>query len=219
MQPTSISDRTRVFEITAVVVTALGKFIFVDFLHWQLPFIVVTMIFWCGYIIYRSKRKHGITKYWGFRTDNFSQTIRIILPFAIVALSILIFAGIFQDTLNITWHIIPLLILYPIWGVIQQFLVIALTVGNLDHLKTSKIPKLIIVLLAAALFGLIHYPYVWLIIGTFVLGIFYGLIYLRHRNLYALGIFHGWLGAIFFYTVVNRDPFLEVFGQVLNIPK
>ena len=26
-----------------------------------------------------------------------------------------------------------------------------------------------------------------------------------------MGVFHGWLGAMFYYTVVNRDPFQEVF--------
>jgi hypothetical protein len=212
----SISDRTRVFEISAVILTAVGKFVFMDYLHWWFPFILAAIIFWACYIIYRSKRKPGITTYWGFRTDNFRKTIKIVLPFAIIALAGCICIGIFQDSLNITWHIIPLLILYPIWGTIQQFLVIGLTAGNLHDLKSPKIPKVLVIILASLLFGLIHYPFVWLIVGSFALAIFYGFIYLKQRNLYALGIFHGWLGAIFFYTVVNRDPFMEIFGRLLN---
>ena len=50
-------------------------------------------------------------------------------------------------------------------------------------------------------------------IGTFVLALLYSAVYLRERNLYALGLFHGWLGALFYYTVVGRDPFMEVFRQ------
>jgi len=212
----SISDKTRVFEISAVVLTAVGKFVFMDLLPWRFPFILATTILWSCYVIYRSRRKLGITKYWGFRTDNFRKTIKIVLPFAIIALAGFIAIGIFQDSLNVTWHVIPLLILYPIWGTIQQFLVIGLTAGNLYDLKSPKISKVLVIFLASLLFGLIHYPFIWLIVGSFVLAIFYGFVYLKQRNLYALGIFHGWLGAVFFYTVVNRDPFIEIFGRLLN---
>lgn len=50
-------------------------------------------------------------------------------------------------------------------------------------------------------------------LGTFLLALFYGYVYLRVRNVFMLGLFHGWLGGLFFYTVVGRDPFLEVFGK------
>lgn len=213
------SDKTRTFEICAVLITAFSKFLFMDYLNWKLPFIVIAIIFWVCYIIYQNKRKPGITKYWGFRSDNFLQVIRSILPFAIAAFIIFIGIGIYQNTINITWHILPVLILYPIWGVIQQFLLIALTAGNLQDYKSSKFPKVVIILVPALLFALIHYPFTWLMIGTFILAIFYSLIYLKQRNIYALGIFHGWLGAFFFYTVVNRDPFVETFGHILNIAK
>ena len=218
MSAISISDRTRVFEISAVLLTAAGKFIFMDFLDWKLLFIVTSIIFWSCYIIYQSKKKPGITRYWGFRTDNFTETTGIVLPFAIIALTLFISIAIFNDTLNATWHIIPLLFFYPIWGIIQQFLLIALIAGNLNDIRSLKIPKVFVIILSASLFGLIHYPFGWLIAGTFILSIFYSLIYLKHRNIYVLGIFHGWLGAVFFYTVVNRDPFIEVFGRLLYAP-
>jgi len=219
MTSTSTSDRTRIFEIAAVIVTALGKFVFMDYLDARLPFIVAVIIFLGAYIIYRKKKNPGIVKYWGFRTDNFMKTIRIITPFGLIAVVLFICIGFYRQTINFTWHIIPILFLYPIWGIIQQFLLIALTAGNLQDLEHSKIPKPIVIILAAALFGLIHYPFLWLMIGSFVLAIFYGMIYLRSRNVYALGIFHGLLGGLFFYTVVNRDPFIEMFGHLLNITK
>ena len=50
-------------------------------------------------------------------------------------------------------------------------------------------------------------------IGTFILALLYTTVYLRERNLFALGLFHGWLGALFYYTVVGRDPYMEVFRQ------
>jgi membrane protease YdiL (CAAX protease family) len=211
----SISNKTRLLEISAVVLTAIGKFIFMDYLNWRLPFITIAILFWVGYVIYRSKKNSGILKYWGFRTDNFKKVLKTVLPFGILTLIICVVIGIFLKTINVTWHIIPILILYPIWGTIQQFLLIALTSGNLHDLKNSNLSKGFTILISAILFGLIHYPYLWLMIGTFILAIFYGFIYLKERSLYVLGIFHGWLGAIFYYTVVGRDPFLETFGRWL----
>lgn len=203
-------------EILGVLLTVLGKFIFMDYLNRKLPFTCIAILAWTGYVIYQNKTNPGIMKYWGFRTDNFKAALRLVLPFGFVSVVLFIAIGIYQGTIHLTWHIIPLLILYPVWGTIQQFLLIALTAGNLHNFQ-KPLPKAVIVILCAALFGLIHYPYLWLMLGTFVLAICYGLIYLRQKNLYVLGLFHGWLGALFFYTVVDRDPFLETFGRFLNM--
>ena len=214
-----ISDKTRVFEIVAVFITALGKFVFMDSLALKLPFILTAIVFWTFYIFYRRNRNPGVTNYWGFRTGNFLKVVQIILPFGVLSLAVFICIGVYQQTINITWHLIPILILYPVWGIIQQFLLIALVAGNLSDFKNPRLSKGIIIVLSALLFGLIHFPYVWLMIGTFILAIFYSLIYLKQRNIYALGIFHGWLAGFFFYTVVNRDPFIETFGRLLNVTK
>jgi len=211
----AISDRRRILEIAAVLLTAAGKFVFMDVLASRTSFIVIATVLWASYIFFRHREKSSITKYWGFRTDNFKQTIKIALPFAIAALAIFFAIGVIQHTVNVTWHILPLLILYPLWGVIQQFLLIGLTTGNLNDMKEWNVPKALSIVLPAFLFGIIHYPFVWLIIGSTILGLFYGWIYLKQRNIYVLGILHGWLGACFFYTVVNRDPFAEIFGRLL----
>ena len=211
-----ISNQRRILEISAVILTAIGKFIFMDYLNWRFPFVAVAIISWVSYIIYRKNKQPGITKYWGFRTDNFKTVLKKVLPFGLLAVITFFGIGFYKGTLNITWHIIPILILYPIWGVIQQFLLIALTAGNLQDMKGQKLNKGIIILLAALLFGAIHYPFVWLMIATFILAMFYGWVYLSERNLYVLGLFHGWLGGIFYYTILERDPFLEMFEKLFH---
>ncbi|HEX6169666.1 MAG TPA: CPBP family intramembrane glutamic endopeptidase [Chitinophagaceae bacterium] len=216
MSSFSISNKRRVLEISAVILTAIGKFIFMDNLNWRFPFVTVAIISWVSYIIYSKSKQPGITKYWGFRTDNFKTVLKKVLPFGLMAVVTFFSVGFYKGTLNISWHIIPILILYPIWGTIQQFLLIALTAGNLQDMKGQKLNKEIIILLSAILFGAIHYPFVWLMIATFILAIFYGWIYLSQRNLYVLGLFHGWLGGIFYYTVLERDPFMEMFGKLFN---
>ena len=184
-----------------------------DYLNLRFAYVVVAIISWTGYIIYRNKTTKGISKYWGFRTDNFKTVIKKVLPFGLFSVVTFIGIGLYQGTIHITWHIIPVLILYPLWGIIQQFLLIALTVGNMQDLNGQKLNKGVIILIASLLFASVHYPFIWLIIATFALAIFYGAIYLKERNIYVLGLFHGWLGAIFYYTVLGRDPFLEVFGK------
>jgi membrane protease YdiL (CAAX protease family) len=216
MLPFPLSNKRRLLEILAVVLTAIGKFIFMDYLNWRFPFVAVAIICWVSYIIYRNRTRPGITEYWGFRTDNFKTVLKKILPFAILSFLVCICVGLFRDTLNISWHIIPILVLYPIWGIVQQFLLIALTAGNMQDMKGQSLNKGFIIFISALLFGAIHYPYVWLIIGTFILALFYGWIYLSERNIYVLGIFHGWLAAIFYYTILERDPFLEMFGNVIS---
>lgn len=217
MTSVSISNKRRVLEISAVILTAIGKFIFMDYLNWRFVFVAVAIISWVSYTIYRKRKQPGITKYWGFRTDNFKPVLKKVLPFGLLAVITFFAVGLYKGTLNITWHIIPILILYPIWGVIQQFLLIALTAGNLQDMKGQKLNKGIIIFLSALLFGAIHYPYVWLVIATFILAIFYGWIYLSERNIYVLGLFHGWLGGVFYYTVLERDPFLEMFGKIFHL--
>jgi len=216
MNTISISNQRRVFEISAVFTTAIGKFVFLDWLDWRFPFVATAIIAWICYIIYRYNEQAGILTYWGFRFDNFKSVVRKVLPFGLFSLLAFICIGIYQHTINFNWHIIPVLILYPLWGVIQQFLLIALTAGNLQDLKGQYLTKGAIILISALLFASIHYPYIWLMAGTFILAMFYGLIYLRERNIYVLGLLHGWLGGVFYYTVLDRDPFTEMFGKLLD---
>ncbi|HYC84744.1 MAG TPA: CPBP family intramembrane glutamic endopeptidase [Chryseosolibacter sp.] len=208
-----ISDTRRQLEIAAVVLTAACRFLPINWLEWKLPFIVVATVGWTTYVLLRRKRMPGILQYWGFRADNFREVLKIVLPFGIISVVTFVLLGIYLDTINLTWHIVPVLLLYPVWGTIQQFLVIGLVAGNLKDLSASTLPKPVTILLPALLFGLIHYPFNWLIVGTFLLAGFYGYVYWQSRNLYVLGLFHGWLGGLFFYTVVGRDPFVEVFGK------
>jgi membrane protease YdiL (CAAX protease family) len=203
--------------MSAVILTAAGKFVFMDYLNWRFAFAAAAIVAWSAYIIFRYRTEKAILKYWGFRTDNFTLVVRKILPVGVLSVTAFFAIGFYQNTINITWHIIPILFLYPIWGVIQQFLLIALMVGNMRDLKGNHLDNWAIILFSALLFSSIHYPFVWLMVGTFFLAIFYGFIYLREKNIYALGLFHGWLAGLFYYTVVGRDPFLEMFNKIFHL--
>lgn len=209
-------DLRRKLEIAAVFLTGIGKFVFMDTLQWRLPFILSAVVAWTVYIIVRTKTTPGILLHWGFRLDNFGKVARMVLPFGISAVAAFLAIGLYRGTANMTLNMLPVLVVYPIWGTIQQFLVIGLVAGNMRDIASHRLGNAPIIIVTALLFGLLHYPSLWLMIGTFVLALFYGWIYLKERNVYVMGLFHGWLGALFFYTVVDRDPFVEVFGRVLN---
>ena len=51
-----ISDKIRILEICAVALTGIGKFVFMDYLSWRLPFVVVAILAWFAYVIYRYKK-------------------------------------------------------------------------------------------------------------------------------------------------------------------
>ncbi|WP_430467495.1 CPBP family intramembrane glutamic endopeptidase [Winogradskyella ouciana] len=211
-----VSDKVRLLEILGVVLTGIGKFVFMDYLNWRLPYVAVAILAWSFYVYYRYSKDKNVLTDWGFRWDNFKTVLRLMLPFALISILSFFVIGYVQGTINLTWHIIPLLITYPIWGSIQQFLTIGLLAGNLMDFRKVKLNKNFIILVTAVFFSIVHYPSVWLMLGTFVLALVYGYIYLKGKNIYVLGLFHGWLGALFYYTVVNQDPFADVFLKYLT---
>ena len=206
-----IPDKVRLLEIFGVILTGVGKFVFMDYFNWRLPFVVITILAWSFYVHYRYKKDNNVLKDWGFRKDNFKSVFILLLPFIMVSILLFFVIGYIQGTINMTWHIIPLLITYPIWGSIQQFLTIGLLAGNLKDLKSVKLNKIIIIFTTAIFFSIVHYPSGWLMLGTFILALLYGYMYLKAKNIYVLGILHGWLGALFYYTVVGQDPFADIF--------
>ncbi len=206
-----ISDKIRTLEIFGVVLTGIGKFLFMDYLNWRLPFVIIAIAMWSIYVVYRYKKDKNVLRDWGFRWDNFRSVLKLVLPFAVIAIISFFLIGYLRGTINMTWHILPLIITYPIWGSVQQFLTIGLLAGNLKDFRQKKFSKSFIILITAIFFSIVHYPSIWLMLGTFILALFYGYIYLKAKNIYVLGLFHGWLGALFYYTVVNQDPFADVF--------
>jgi len=208
----NLSTRSLV-ETGSVIVTGILHLIFVGVLNAKAVFIAFALIGWSGYIEVRVRNDRRLLEVWGFRCANIRSTF-IISSFA-TAIGILAMAviALTQKSLSCHWHMLPLLLLYPIWGVIQQFLVQALVAGNLSRSSGMIGSASFVTIVSAALFALVHMPDLKLAIGTFCLGLAFTPIYLRWRNLWPLGIYHGWLGVLAYFWVLHRDPWLEVFGS------
>ena len=65
---------------------------------------------------------------------------------------------------------------------------------------------------AALLFALVHVRDLRLAAGTLLLATALTPIWLRWRNVWPLGVCHGWLGGAYYHFVLGRDPWLELVG-------
>ena len=114
-------------------------------------------------------------------------------------------------------HALLLFLIYSVWGVIQQFLMLGVVASNLERIEVLNQRKALLVLIVALIFGLIHASTpprlnTRLVVATFVLELVIVPLYLWQRNLWPLGMLHGWLGCLFYLWVENRDLWVERFG-------
>ena len=207
--PLATSDQRKWFEILAVFITGSMKYIFMDWLELRVFYIVAACTFWFIYILKRIRANNSILQDWGFQRNGFKKTILFALPVAL-----LIVPGIFfsDNNTSLTWNLIPVLILYPAWGLIQQFLMIGIIAGNLGSIASIRLGKIQVTLLVSFLFALAHYPSWLLMAFTFVMEIVFIIAWLRWNNLWALGLLHGWLGGLFLYLILERNLWNELWS-------
>ena len=198
--------RGRALELAAAAVTAAGKFILADWLDLQLWYTVAAIIFWTTYVMLRHKADPSVLERWGFRRAGMREGA------VLSGMALLVFGGfcvvyalVTREAL-ITTNLLLLLLLYPAWGLIQQFLVVALLADNLMALTREQASEFVIVMISALLFSAIHIPEPGLMVVTFFLGAATTLIFFRTRNLWMIGILHGWFASLFYFLVLRHDP-------------
>lgn len=196
------------WEISFVLLTGLGNLILADWLDLQLVYVVAASLFWTGFVLVRASADPSAPADWGFTKRGFGRGIRLLTPFML--LSVLGFAayGRFTGSMTLHWHILPVLLLYPLWGLVQQFLVVALIAGNIR--KHSRLRLSFTIILTALLFAAAHASSPALTGASFVLALITATVYFRTGNLWAPGIFHGLFGTCLYYFVLGRDPLMEI---------
>jgi len=197
-------------EVAAVVATGGLHFVFVNLFNARAAFIALAIACWTAYIGARLWKDPGSPLLWGFSRRGLHETLIAATTVAILAAAIMAVIAHSEDALSLQWHMLPLVFLYPIWGLVQQFLVQALVAANLKRAGPVMSSTWIVTPICALLFGLVHLPELRLAAGTFLLGVVFTPIYLKWRNLWPLGIYHGLLGVLFYFWILRRDPWLEV---------
>ncbi|HCC69798.1 MAG TPA: CPBP family intramembrane metalloprotease [Bacteroidales bacterium] len=206
------SSRYTTFELAGIIATAALKFIMMDWLNMVAFYIAGICLFWIAYIIYRSVNDRTILEKWGFRKDGFSHTILFLFPFIIfTALSSIIIGEANTSISILNWRVIPVLFLYPLWGLFQQYIMLVLIAGNLTELDHINLKKYQVIIITSLLFSSIHYPSFLLMVFTFFMEIIFLLAWFRWKNLLAMGLAHGLIATLLLFYILERDLWLELF--------
>jgi len=193
-------------EVAAVAATATAH------LAWPLTdlpravLVLPLVAAWFAYLGWRARVAPAELRAWGFRREGLLPTV--VASAAVLAVGVAAFTafawvsgeGFPPATALIT------VATYPVWGLLQQALLQGLVTGNLAKLPGRWGHTLPVTLASATLFSLVHWPQTELMVGTFLLGLAFSPIWLRWRNVWPLGVVHGWLGVGVFYVVMGQDP-------------
>lgn len=205
-----VTDKRRWLEITAVLATGLMKYVLMDWLNFRAVYIAAACTFWSVYIYKRYRANKFILQRWGFRKEHFKQSFLFLLPFALVMVAAIVWYGISFNAIFLNWHVIPVFMFYPAWGIIQQFLIVALIAGNLQAIKAVKLRKSHLYLLTSLAFAWVHYPSLPLMVFTFFMELTFLFAYFKWKNLWALGLYHGWVASLLLFFVLGRDLWNEL---------
>lgn len=197
--------------LIGAALTALGH-IFSTAFGFSGPFVVGACVLWIAFLTWRAMREPRWLREWGLRFDGLAEAARVPLVFFLGATVALAIYAVLNGTLYFPLHAIFCFALYPIWGLVQQVLVLGVVVGNLEKFAYFRSRRVLLILLGAAIFGAVHLPEGVLVVGTTLLALLYVPHFLRYRSAIPLGVVHGWLGTIFYLWVLRRDPWLELFG-------
>lgn len=131
----------------------------------------------------------------GFTAKNFWRAWQLLLlPMLIVGV-LLLTIGFFAHSLQFGRRFWLSLLLLPLWGLTQQYILQGFIYRRLQIILPPE-KKSLQIFLAALLFALVHAPNVPLMFLTLVGGLVWTWVYDRAPNLWALGISHGLMSAI-----------------------
>jgi hypothetical protein len=202
--------RRALAELGAMLATCGLFLIFENLLHLKLQFLVPSSIAWTLYVVGRMIRHPELASEWGLRLDNLGSAAPPLLGFFAAGVAALF-----------AWHLAAgggamprmvwvLFLSYPVWSLLQQFVLQAIVAANLEKLGLARGA---VVPIAATLFALAHSPDWPLSALCAVAGAAWTAIYLRRRHLPLLALTHAWLGTLAYYWVLQRDPWGQLFPR------
>jgi membrane protease YdiL (CAAX protease family) len=202
------TGRTRaLLEAGAVAAGAGLNFLGESIPHAKGPLVGLMVGAWLAYLAGRVRRDPGLWREWGFRADNLLPALGEASLLGAAALAAIVPYGLHRGHFPPPASFWAVILLYPLWGLAQQFLLQALLARNLrPFLGAAVVPA------AAALFSIAHAPD-WPLMGlTFAAGLAWTWLYQRRPNLWVLGAWHGVLGAAAWYGVLGRDAWRALGG-------
>jgi hypothetical protein len=200
------SRRRMAWELLAVLASALLHLLTTLWANWTAVDQIVLGGGWLGYVLHRA-RTPGVLAGWGLHRPGLGACARQSAVVLLAGIAAIAAIGVARGTFRIDANLLPLLLVYPLWGWIQQLLVLGIAVANLERLGVGRS---ILGAVGGLGFAAVHLPDWPLCAATLLLGVACCMLFLRHRNLWPLGVLHGWLGACFYRWVLARDPWAEL---------
>jgi hypothetical protein len=193
-------------EAVAAVATGLLHVGLTEVAGSMAAFMGIAIAAWGAYAVHRVRADRSVVDEWGVRLRG---TRGLFLVAAAALVPVAIAMGVVGARLGhalATPGLAVLLVLYPFWAFVEQFLLQAMLARNL--FARASIP--VVTIACSVLFALDHLPQ-WPLAGaTLVLALALTPLYLRTRRLLPLAWFHGWTGALFYVWVLGRDPLREI---------
>lgn len=165
-----------------------------------------------GYVLWSLSRGRWTMAELGLRTDNLPAAgraaLRVYAP--VVGAILLWFAASPVPAPAAGFYLT--LMLYPFWGLIQQFLFQSLLHARLMRLGLAPWS----VAVTAAVFAAVHVRNPELAALAFPFGLLSSWLFLRHPNIIPIGVAHGVLGAMVYYLLLAKDPMGRMMSSLLS---
>ncbi len=154
------------------------------------------------------RRRQTPWRDYGFRADNIREAGWRVGCWTLGATGLLVLvAGLLGNTFSRP-ELLLLLPLYPLWGILQQFVF----QGILHRaLLTCLDSRQLALLINSVLFALVHVSDGRVVGLTFVAGLCWSWFYQRWPNLWVLGISHGVLGAVAYPLLLGQNTLERIF--------
>jgi hypothetical protein len=188
-------------ELTAVLAAMVLHFVLTRVVGIRGLDIVPISVCVAVYAVVRG-RSREVRAEWGTRRAGFGACLRGTVPLLLLGTAVCLLIGLYRGFVAVDLHLLVTVLLYPLWGVAQQFLVLSLFARNLDALG---VPRAAVLAVAALGFACVHAPNWPQVAATLVLGAWCAHLFFAHRNLWPLGLAHGVLGALFYRWVLGTD--------------
>ena len=137
MTQSSPNNVSRWLEVAAVAATGVLHLVFQS-LGAKGLFIALASVSWIGYVVWRVWQDSSLWVKWGFQMKNLSSAFVWPTVIFVVGVSLMAWYGLANGRVLWQGHVLFLLLLYPLWGILQQFLVQALGVANLMTLFPTQ---------------------------------------------------------------------------------
>ena len=196
------------FELLSAVCTGI-LFLIVGF-KYQTLYVCGMLLYWCSYIIYRYLSNNTIVKIWGLYEP--STIYKSLLYTGIICLGLCIVLYNYISSFYITRNLYISFVLYPLWGIAQQFLLQSMVLSNIIKLYkiTNGISLQLLILFLSCIFGYVHKYIPVLIVPTILWGYISSNLYLQFHNIIPIGICQGILATILFYGILRIDVLKDI---------